>query len=426
MSTPAVTSDPYAAYGGAVASGGGADPYAAYGGSVAAPAAASPEKSLLQKAKDGFRGIQDSFDANTKTSPNEPLLETGLKSVVGTIGAPFVHPVAAAQSFQPQSTTEMVLGPAATAARQLFNAGKGVVADYKEGGAAYAATKAAGAGVGAIALGKAAGAAPEAIAGAAELPGKLYPTSRSLVADTSAARNLSRALIVDPAGVNNFVNAATDEAGTVVGYARDNGIPINSKVDFANAAKQTADVVQQHFDALLEPNAKTVVSVPPSFEGPKVGEGNNATLGAVNARINAISSELKSNFRKSLSSQTSAANTSDADLIAEKNALTNVLHKNLSAATGLPPDAIADLRVQAGKLRTIADESMASANRDLTAAGKQAMGTTTSAVGTKAGLIDRGMQMVQGGPEIIGNRQVLGALRNVTPKALNLPTPPTP
>lgn len=387
---------------------------------------ASPEeKSLFQKAKDSFKAVQDSFDANTKTSPQEPLLETGLKATVGTIGAPFVHPIAAAQSFQPKSTTEMILGPAATAARQLFDAGKGVVADYKEGGAAYAATKAAGQGIGAIALGKVVGAAPEAVAGAAEIPGKLYPTSRSLVADTSSARNLSRALIVDPAGVNNFVKAATDEAGTVVGYAKDNGLPINSKVDFANAAKQTADAVQQHFDALLEPNAKTIVSVPPSFEGPTVGEGNNATLGSVNARINAISSELKSNFRKTLSSQTSAANTSDADLIAEKNALTNVLHKNLSQATGLPQQAIADLRVQAGKLRTIADESMASANRDLTAAGKQAMGTTTSAVGTKAGIADKVLQGLQGGPEIIGNRQILRVLPTITPKQLVLPVSPS-
>lgn len=43
MSTPAVTPDPYAAYGGKVAMGSGTDPYAAYGGKVAAPPAAAPD-----------------------------------------------------------------------------------------------------------------------------------------------------------------------------------------------------------------------------------------------------------------------------------------------------------------------------------------------------------------------------------------------
>jgi hypothetical protein len=253
---------------------------------------------------------------------------------------------------------------------------------------------------------------------------KLYPTSQSLAPATSAARNLSKALVVDPAGVNNFVRAATDEAGTVVDFAQKNNLPINSKVDFANAAKQTADAVQSHFDDnILGPNAKKIVAVPASFQGPTMGEGNNATLGAINDRINAINSELKSNYRKPLQSQTSAANTSDAELLSEKTALTNVLHKQLGDATGLPPEDIADLRVQAGKLRTIADESQASANRDLTAAGKQAMGTTTSAVGTKAGIVDRGLQFVQGGPEIIGNRQINLALKKIQPQPLNLPQP---
>jgi len=44
MSPPAVTPDPYAAYGGQVASGAGADPYASYGGKVAdAPTSPPPE-----------------------------------------------------------------------------------------------------------------------------------------------------------------------------------------------------------------------------------------------------------------------------------------------------------------------------------------------------------------------------------------------
>jgi hypothetical protein len=175
------------------------------------------------------------------------------------------------------------------------------------------------------------------------------------------------------------------------------------------------------------------VPVPPSYSGVgtkglQIGETPNktpdmASLGDINKRIDVISSELKSNFRKPLASQTSAANVSDADLVAEKSALVDILQSHLAAKTGLSPEDIAAVRQQAGKLRTIADESSLSANRDTTGAGKQAMGTTTSAVGTKAGIVDRGLQIVQGGPEIIGNREILRALQKVQPQSLNLPQP---
>src|SRR5579871_3056067 len=377
---------------------------------------APAEKSLWQKAKDNF---------NAATQGAKPG-DGAIKSFVEDVGAgggdvirALAHPINTISSMtsNPDPALAYVFGDDAakqkvlttqypTAARTIGQIGTGAIL----GEAAAPIVGAANKGV---------AAAPEA---AAAVKAKLYPTSQSLASDVSAARNLSKALVVDPAGVTNFVKSATDEAGTVVGYAKDNGLPINSKIDFANAAKQTADAVQAHFDDnILKPNAGKVTSVPASYQGPTVGEGNNATLGAINDRINAISSELKSNFRKPLAAQTSAANTSDADLISEKNALTNVLHKQLGEATGLTPEAISDLRTQAGKLRTIADESQASANRDLTAAGKQAMGTTTSAVGTKAGIIDRGLQMVQGGPEVIGNRQINSALTKIQPKPLDLP-----
>jgi hypothetical protein len=270
---------------------------------------------------------------------------------------------------------------------------------------------------------------------ASAVKSKLYPQSQSLAADTSAARNLSRALVVSPQAAPNFIRAATDEAGTITDFAQKNNLPINSKVDFANAAKATADTVQQHFqENILGPNADTVTRVPPNYRGVTSGGGMKigetptttpptATLGDINDRINAINQELNPNFRKGLASQTSAANVSDAELIAEKGKLTSILHNRLADATGLEPSDIADVRQQAGKLRTIADEAQLSANQDTAAAGKQAMGATTSAVGTKVGLIDRAMQKVQGGPEVIGNRQIISALKKVTPNPMQLPQP---
>ena len=43
--------------------------------------------------EDGRNDIQRSFDETTTTSPTEPLLETGIKSVIHGVGSPFIHPV---------------------------------------------------------------------------------------------------------------------------------------------------------------------------------------------------------------------------------------------------------------------------------------------------------------------------------------------
>lgn len=350
---------------------------------------------------------------------------------IKTMAQPFMHPLdmlkgiaqtaAAVGTGNPVAVGQAVAAPIAQQYMQDKAQGGNALAFENLGGQALGTVEGGRAlGVGA----KAAGSAVGDTASAAKA--SLYPTSQSLAPQVSTARNLARALVVEPAAAPNFIKAATDEAGTIVGYAKDNNLPINSKVDFANAAKGAAKTVQDHYDSLLKPNADTVTAVPASYRGTRVGEGPNATLDAINDRIDAISSELKPNFRKATAAQTSTANTSDADLIAEKQALTNVLHTKLAAATGLDPADIAAVRQQAGKLRTIADEANLSANRDTAAAGKQAMGATTSAVGTKVGMIDRALQAAQGGPEIIGNRQVLAALRNVEPQSINLPAPKTP
>src|SRR5271168_3781878 len=100
----------------------GSNPYAAFG----APASSPP---------DTRNSIQKSFDTNTETNPNEPLLKTGLKSVVGAIGSNFVHPLEAAKGLSHimEQSPENPLVQAALGAGQ----------DYKAGGLPYAATKAA-------------------------------------------------------------------------------------------------------------------------------------------------------------------------------------------------------------------------------------------------------------------------------------------
>ena len=260
---------------------------------------------------------------------------------------------------------------------------------------------------------------------AAAAKARAYPTPQSVPAPEMTARNLGKALVVSPQAMPNFVRAATDETGTILGYAAKNGIPINSTLDFAKAAKATADAVQTHYDTqILGPHAGEVVSVPPDYRGVKLNtEGPRATLGDIQKRIDAINQEMSPNYRKSLAQQTNAANVSDADLLAEKRGLNNLLRDKLADMTGLEPEDIAAVQQKAGKLRTIADESNLSANTNTTAAGKAAMGRSDIPTGTKLGMLERGVQALQGGPEIIGNRYVNAALRDIQPADLNLPQP---
>jgi hypothetical protein len=143
--------------------------------------------------------------------------------------------------------------------------------------------------------GKTAGAVAEGTSNAVSAAkDRIYPTSKSVAPAQAAARNLGKALVVPVQAMPNFVGAASEEAGTIKAYAKANNLPINSTVDLANAAEATAKAVQGHYDtAIMGPNAKEIVSVPPDYRGSKLNvEGSRATLADVNSRINAINQEL--------------------------------------------------------------------------------------------------------------------------------------
>jgi hypothetical protein len=210
-------------------------------------------RSLFQKAKDNFNantqgakpgdGAVKSFIENVGQAGGDVVRSTAhmiahpldqAHSEVDALEAP--HPLDRALNQAHAEVDAARANPSKFVANTFGQIGTGAIIGE-------AATPIVGAGIRAMVR------APEAISDAVSATkAKLYPTSQSLAPATSAARNLSKALVVDPAGVNNFVRAATDEAGTVVDFAQKNNLPINSKVDFANAAKQTADAVQAHFD----------------------------------------------------------------------------------------------------------------------------------------------------------------------------------
>lgn len=132
-----------------------AGPWTKYGAPPPAPPADNTPP-------DDRNDIQKSFDTETQTNPNDPLLKTGLKSVVGAIGGPFVHPAQTAQGIAKSVTPdpglagygERLLGPAGPMlAHMIGGTASQAKSDYKEGGLPYAATKMVGGAFGNVALG---------------------------------------------------------------------------------------------------------------------------------------------------------------------------------------------------------------------------------------------------------------------------------
>lgn len=264
---------------------------------------------------------------------------------------------------------------------------------------------------------------PDAVGqGVARAGRTLFPKNVSVAQDQISAQGLVKALVPDAAAIPGIKSAAA-ALPDALASAEKNGTAINGKLDLQKALTDRAAEVQGHYDnAILKPNAGDLNAVPDNYNGGTTTQGR-ATLQQISDRVDDINSELKSNFRKKLASQTTEANASDADLIAEKQGLTNILHNRLATLTGLAPEDIAGLRQNAGKLRSLAQEVGDSANKDTVTAGRaDTSGGTTSMKNPLEGVVNR----IGGGQEIIGNRTLKEALQNFKPAETPLPQPKPP
>jgi hypothetical protein len=162
------------------------------------PTATVQPKSLLTR-------VQDSFDTNTRTSPKEPLLQTGLKSVVGAVGAPFVHPLKTASGMlsmiadspdYPQLPMKVngQLHLPTERSNPLLDQGIQAYHDYKDGGLPYAATKLGGQVLGAELLG---GAVKSGVGAAGSVGDTISTLRDAAIGDPQAAA--LRGLRVGPA-----------------------------------------------------------------------------------------------------------------------------------------------------------------------------------------------------------------------------------
>jgi hypothetical protein len=390
------------------------------------PTSPAPDtRSLFQKAK-------DNFNANTQgAKPGDGFIKSAVENFGaggGDLVRAIAHPIRTAGQIlaQPDPGTlalgalgvgpnkdqaaAAANGPVPSIARMAGQIGTGAILGEAAGGVIGTAAKIAPRIPAALAEGKAA------------FTNATYPKNLSLTPEEVTAQRVVKSLQPDPAAVPN-VKSASPEIPDALAYAKREGIPQNGKLDTAKALQGRADEIQAHYDDnILKPNKTAVQTVPANYDGVTVGE-NKATLGQINDRVDAINRELKSNFRKKLSSQTTEANASDADLISEKGKLTTILHDSLSDLTGIPAEDIANIRQRAGKLRSLAQEVTDSANKDTLAAGRREVSAGTFSLRNP---IEGLQEKVGGGQEIIGNRAWKTTLDNIAPAEKPLPQPNPP
>lgn len=404
------------------------------------PDAFKDNRGLYEKARDNFNAATQG--AKTGDNAVKGFVENvgaGGGDTIRQIGHALLHPIdtatEAVKSQQAEDakpvgeqlknlvTSGRILGPGG---EQIVSASKGLATQpgrtIGQIGTGAIIGEAAAPIAGAAA--EAAPRVPSAFADAkAAFQNRAYPKNAAIPESQVAAQNLIKAMVPDVPAIPNIKSAAS-ELPDVLAAAEKKGTPINGKLDAAKAIRDRADEIQAHYDdKILRPNQSNVTTVPDDYNGNTSGAANRATLGQVNNRVDAINSELKSNFRKKLASQTTEANASDADLIAEKQGLTKILHDKLADATGLQPEDIASLRQRAGKLRSLAQEVEVSADRDTVAAGRRdTNGATFSSRNPIEGILDK----VGGGQEVIGNRVFKNALDKFAPQENPLPQPSSP
>lgn len=379
---------------------------------------------ILHAIAQHIRGIQNSFDTNTATSPDEPLLQTGLKRVVGSLASPVVHPLdtAVGMANLGQMGPSNPLIQRAQEAREDANS---------SGGLPYAATKVAGDALGTFLGGKVLGAGSDAVRAVPERFGNpapnYVPEAEQSVRATVKALNLPTGavepLVKDLMGPNDDGSTL----GIIRHYAAKAGKPITGPLDAAKLAEKAGKDIFDHYESILKPIDSESVSVRSANSPIGFGEGQRATLRAVNDRITHINQQLDlARDAQARGNPSPLAN--QAELEAEARGLNQILYRTISAKTGIPESEIGNLRQSYGKLLSAGKTLTQAAN-----AVKEASRTPPKSI-TEG--MSRAMDAMHGGTEGVFNRRFRDTLTDVgeaepkLPAAQSLPTnhavPPAP
>jgi hypothetical protein len=399
---------------------------------------APPKRGMIDKADEAITSTLAPNPQNYSSALKTNAIEvpktlgrevySGAKSILGAPGAIY-HAIADKPTPEETGLSPEQLPIYRMGIKPVANA----IQDYSSGKvtpdeALENAPEAIGQGAGTVVGGKIAETiAPKAIGAAGEaVSRKPIP-----IAPEDAARGLTKSVNPSVNEWPGYIKANAQEAGNIKAFAEKNNIPLKTQLDWAKAARGAAEESRGYFQQkILGPHATEQVTTTGSgFKGPNAGEGQTATLAEVDKRIVKINDELRSAYQKRESGQTREALANEPDLVAERDALTDILHRELAKRTGMTPDQVAGIRQRYGRMYSVADQTDAAVNQRQSSAGKANEGRRGVPVSVAGVGVDLFNRVVRGGPEGIANRGFVRALDKT--KAIpvtDLPEvqPPTP
>lgn len=232
-----------------------------------------------------------------------------------------------------------------------------------------------------------------------------------------ASRKLSAAVLPATKDASNFIKAAPLEVPNIREYAARTGNPMKTQLEFSKAAQGSAGEARDYYEnKILKPNDKLVDTTGTGF-GDRSGEGPRASakLSDIDKRVVEINKQLD---KPSLNSDDARrALASKADLQAEASKLRDILHSNLSKATGLQPEDIQNLRQRVGRSYELGNDTDAAVTARMQAEGKTDQGPLAiHQIPAKL------LETIRGGPTAIADRQFQRAIKNFPGQPQPLPT----
>lgn len=279
--------------------------------------------------------------------------------------------------------------------------------------------------------GESVAAIPSAVLGAVggERVASARPSGNSLLggyksavvpAAESASENLAKA-ILPPEGVTpNLVKAIQREAPAVREYAGRTSNPLKTVPEGMKAAEGVAQEGLQHYRTnFLEPNAQNQVIL--GGDSPTLG--HVSTLGEVEKRISDINDLTRGAATRAKSAGAEMTAQERLGLENEGKALRQKLYSGLSEKTGVPPEDIQGMREGYGGQFALKNALEGGHMQRLTRVGLESQGAGTGIYPSKAGIIDKAMTALRGGPERIANRQFAKRINAFEPEAVTRPMP---
>ena len=365
----------------------------------------TPPGGLLDALKENWR-------SNTEPLPSDGTLGTAVHNIGGraakTFTAPFLHPMETIKGMVdiPTSGGISLIKSGIDRAREFGQ-------DYSKD-KPLAFENLAGDAAGTVLQGGLMSAGEAGINGARNF----RPTpSPDIVPPTEmAARKLSQAVLPATKDASNFIKAAPLEVPNILESAKQAGNPLRTQLEFSKAAQSHANNIRDFYkNQILGPNDKMVKTSGTGF-GRQQGEGPDtyASLSDIDKRITALNKQLDAPSLNADDARRALA--SKGDLEREAGGLRKILHDNLSQATGMTPEQVADVRQRAGRSYELANDTNAAVTGRMQAEGKTDLGPIhLSQIPSQ--LLER----LRGGPTAIADRQFQRAIKNYPGEAQPLP-----